>query len=168
MDEDEDVIRAYGDLQMALNPLPPGLDWDYFQFDPWQQEELELSDISPGEESPAIDAVFDWGDSLIVEGVPGTYHPIASESSGVPGIGCDDCGGTCGEIGADMEDVEICEKAPATGAPMVAGGERFRKLANELALRGHVRNPAALAAWIGRRKYGARRFAEMAAAGRRG
>lgn len=43
---------------------------------------------------------------------------------------------------------------------------RFAKLKGKLARRG-AKHPAALAAWIGRRKYGKRRFAAMAAAGRR-
>lgn len=43
---------------------------------------------------------------------------------------------------------------------------RFAKLSARLRRKG-VRNPDALAAAIGRRKYGRRRFAKMAAAGRR-
>ena len=38
---------------------------------------------------------------------------------------------------------------------------RFKTLAHKLALRGAY-NPEALAAWIGRRKYGAKKFAKMA------
>lgn len=144
MDDDEDVIRAYGDLQLALNPLPPGLDWDYFQSDPWKDDGAELGDSPLMEESPAVDAVYDWGNPLIVEGVPG--------------IGC--------RVGALEEDVEICERQPEVPTATVAGGSRFAHLEHQLRLRG-VRNPAGLAAWIGRRKYGARRFAQMAAAGRR-
>ena len=56
------------------------------------------------------------------------------------------------------------------------GGGRFRKLVKGLkAKRGktrtgksrRVRTPGALAAWIGRRKYGAKKFQAMATAGRR-
>lgn len=55
-------------------------------------------------------------------------------------------------------------------------GGRFRGLVKTLKVRKgrtrtgksrKVRTPGALAAWIGRRKYGAKRFARMAAAGRR-
>jgi hypothetical protein len=46
------------------------------------------------------------------------------------------------------------------------GGGRFAKLTAELKRRG-VKNPKALAAWIGRKKYGAKRMAQWAAAGRR-
>jgi hypothetical protein len=46
------------------------------------------------------------------------------------------------------------------------GGGRFAKLKAELARRG-VKNPAALAAWLGRQKYGKKRFQAWAAAGRR-
>lgn len=46
------------------------------------------------------------------------------------------------------------------------GGGRFQKLKGELAERG-VRDPGALAASIGRAKYGKGRFQKMAAAGRK-
>lgn len=46
------------------------------------------------------------------------------------------------------------------------GGGRFARLTAQLKRRG-VRNPKALAAWIGRKKYGAKRMARWAAAGRR-
>ncbi len=42
---------------------------------------------------------------------------------------------------------------------------RFQSLAHKLALRGAY-NPEALAAWIGRRKYGPQKFAQMARRGR--
>jgi hypothetical protein len=45
------------------------------------------------------------------------------------------------------------------------GGGRFAKLKRKL--RGKVRNPGAVAAKIGRKKYGKKRFQKMAAAGRR-
>ncbi len=48
----------------------------------------------------------------------------------------------------------------------LGSGRRFRSLERQLARRG-ARDPAALAAWIGRRKYGKRRFQSMATAGRR-
>ncbi len=48
----------------------------------------------------------------------------------------------------------------------VGGGGRFAKLTRQLKARG-AKNPKALAAWIGRKKYGKKRMAQMAAAGRR-
>lgn len=42
------------------------------------------------------------------------------------------------------------------------GGARFRKLASTLQKRGDVRDPSALAAWIGRKKYGKAKFQKMA------
>lgn len=48
----------------------------------------------------------------------------------------------------------------------LGGGGRTQRLTRQLAARG-ARNPRALAAWIGRRTYGKRRFQEMAARGRR-
>ena len=49
----------------------------------------------------------------------------------------------------------------------LGGGGRFQKLEREIAARGNVRNPRAVAAAIGRRKYGKKRFQEMAARGRK-
>lgn len=46
------------------------------------------------------------------------------------------------------------------------GGGRFAKMKRGLAARG-ARNPGALAAWIGRKKYGKRAFARMAKRGAR-
>lgn len=45
-------------------------------------------------------------------------------------------------------------------------GKRFKALRARLAARG-VKNPSALAAYIGRKKYGAKKMAQWAAAGRR-
>jgi hypothetical protein len=48
----------------------------------------------------------------------------------------------------------------------VGGGGRFSKLKSELSERG-VKDPGALAASIGRAKYGKARFSKMGAAGKR-
>ena len=47
----------------------------------------------------------------------------------------------------------------------VGGGGRFKKLVSELSKK-KVEDPKALAAAIGRRKYGKKRFQEMAAKGK--
>lgn len=47
----------------------------------------------------------------------------------------------------------------------LGGGGRFAKL--EKSLKGKVENPAAVAASIGRKKYGAAKFQAMAAKGRK-
>lgn len=49
--------------------------------------------------------------------------------------------------------------------PPLGSGERFKAL--EKSLKGKVSNPAAVAASIGRKKYGATKMAKMAAAGRK-
>jgi len=55
----------------------------------------------------------------------------------------------------------------ATYAGKPAGsGENFKKLAADLKKKG-VKDPKALAAWIGRKKYGKKRFQAMAAKGRK-
>lgn len=48
----------------------------------------------------------------------------------------------------------------------LGGGGRFQMVADQ-ARKGGARDPEAVAAAVGRRKYGAKRMAEMAAAGRR-
>lgn len=45
-------------------------------------------------------------------------------------------------------------------------GKRFKGLVSKLKKKG-VRSPKALAAWIGRKKYGKKRFAKLSAAGRK-
>ena len=50
--------------------------------------------------------------------------------------------------------------------PKLGTGKRFANLKRALARKG-VRNPGALAATIGRKKYGAKRFGKLAAKGRR-
>jgi len=50
--------------------------------------------------------------------------------------------------------------------PRLGSGKRFAALKRKLARRG-VKNPGALAAWIGRRKYGKRRFQKLAASGKK-
>lgn len=50
--------------------------------------------------------------------------------------------------------------------PRLGSGKRFAKLRKTLARKG-VRDPGALAASIGRRKYGAKRYAKLSARGRR-
>ena len=48
----------------------------------------------------------------------------------------------------------------------LGGGGRFAKLKKSLGKKG-VKNPAALAAHIGRKKHGAKKMAKMSAAGRK-
>lgn len=54
---------------------------------------------------------------------------------------------------------------PDASAPVGSGG-RFEALKDKLANRPGVKNPAALAAAIGRKKYGAKKMASMASKGR--
>ncbi|MGH8744531.1 MAG: hypothetical protein ACREUY_09670 [Burkholderiales bacterium] len=50
--------------------------------------------------------------------------------------------------------------------PKLGSGKRFAQLKAKIAAKGNVRNPAAVAAAIGRKKYGKARFQKLAAAGR--
>jgi len=50
--------------------------------------------------------------------------------------------------------------------PKLGQGGRFAALKKGLAKKG-AKNPGALAAWIGRRKYGAKKFAKLGAAGKK-
>lgn len=56
---------------------------------------------------------------------------------------------------------------PNAHAPLGQGG-RFAALKAALAKRGGVSNPGAVAASIGRKKYGPKKFAKMAGKGREG
>lgn len=53
------------------------------------------------------------------------------------------------------------------GKPLLGSGERFKQLEGKLAGEKGVYNPAGLAAFIGRKRYGNAKMAKMAAAGRK-
>lgn len=50
--------------------------------------------------------------------------------------------------------------------PKLGSGKRFQQLKGKLAKKGAT-NPGALAVYIGRKKYGAKKFAKLSARGRR-
>lgn len=54
----------------------------------------------------------------------------------------------------------------AANPAKLGSGARFKALTSELAAKG-ARTPKALAAWIGRKKYGSKRFSQLSARGRR-
>lgn len=54
-----------------------------------------------------------------------------------------------------------------TKQPKLGTGTRFAKLEKSIAKKGNVSDPAAVAAAIGRKKYGAKKMASMAAKGRK-
>jgi hypothetical protein len=58
------------------------------------------------------------------------------------------------------------KKSTSTKSMRVGGGGRFAKLKAKLEEKGDS-NPGALAAYIGRKKYGNKKFAEMAQKGRK-
>lgn len=51
--------------------------------------------------------------------------------------------------------------------PRLGSGARFAALKEKISARGGARNPGAVAAAIGRKKYGKARFQKLAAAGRK-
>ena len=51
--------------------------------------------------------------------------------------------------------------------PKLGSGKRFASLKAKLGRKG-IKNPGALAAAIGRKKYGAKKFAKLSARGRKG
>ena len=57
-------------------------------------------------------------------------------------------------------------KAPKKRKPKLGTGKRFKALTSKLSKKG-AKNPKALAAWIGRKKYGKKKMAKMAAKGRK-
>ncbi len=52
--------------------------------------------------------------------------------------------------------------------PKLGSGARFKALKSKLAARPGVTNPGALAGWIGRKKYGAKKMGQLSAMGRGG
>lgn len=50
--------------------------------------------------------------------------------------------------------------------PKLGSGKRFKQLKSKLAKKG-ARNPGALAAFIGRKKFGKKKFAQLSARGRK-
>jgi len=60
------------------------------------------------------------------------------------------------------------ESYKITGKPAKLGsGKRFQTLTEAISKRGGVTDPAAVAAAIGRKKYGAKKFAGLAAKGKK-
>jgi len=57
-------------------------------------------------------------------------------------------------------------KAPSKRKPKLGSGKRFKALTTSLAKKG-AENPKALAAYIGRKKYGKKKMAAMATKGKR-
>tara|TARA_R110000824_G_scaffold284670_1_gene472916 strand:+ start:481 stop:717 length:237 start_codon:yes stop_codon:yes gene_type:complete len=50
--------------------------------------------------------------------------------------------------------------------PKLGTGKRFKQLSSKLKKKG-AKDPKALAAWIGRKKYGPKKFAKLSAKGRK-
>jgi hypothetical protein len=51
--------------------------------------------------------------------------------------------------------------------PKLGSGARFKHLKSSLSSRGGVKSPGALAAFIGRKKYGATKFQHLSSAGKK-
>lgn len=62
--------------------------------------------------------------------------------------------------------IRVARKKGSQKKPPLWSGKRFEMLTRELEKKG-AKNPEALAAWIGRKKYGRERFQKAAAAARR-
>lgn len=66
-----------------------------------------------------------------------------------------------------MASVTIVQEVRMRGrAPKLGSGKRFAKLESSIASKGNVSDPAALAASIGRKKYGAKKMASLASKGK--
>ena len=61
----------------------------------------------------------------------------------------------------------IAEQKRVQRTAKLGSGKRFAALRGAIAARGGVRDPGAVAAAIGRKKYGAERFARLSVAGRK-
>jgi hypothetical protein len=60
------------------------------------------------------------------------------------------------------ERLQPADKIEEEDKPKLGSGKRFQALVAKLKKRKDVKDPAALAAWIGRKKYGKKRFAALA------
>jgi hypothetical protein len=73
--------------------------------------------------------------------------------------------------GSNVEESDVrecsCQGIEEKKLPPVGTGERFQRLKNKIASKGKVSDPAAVAAAIGRRKYGNKKFAKLSAKGRK-
>lgn len=65
-----------------------------------------------------------------------------------------------GDMINDMKSKGLLQK------PKLGSGARFQQLESKLSKRPGVTDPAGLAAYIGRKKYGAKKFASLAAKGK--
>lgn len=64
-------------------------------------------------------------------------------------------------------DAFYVKKVNVKNDAKLGSGARFAALKSKLAKRGDVTNPGAVAAYIGRKKYGTKKMAAMSAAGRK-
>jgi len=71
--------------------------------------------------------------------------------------------GQCSELDKTLILAELIQKAE----PQLGSGERFRNLTSKLSGQKGVTDPKALAASIGRKKYGKEKFQALAAAGKK-
>ena len=65
-----------------------------------------------------------------------------------------------------LEKAKKKKKKTGGKAPPLGSGERFKKLKAKISAKGDVEDPGAVAAMIGRKKFGKERFQAMAAAGK--
>jgi hypothetical protein len=63
--------------------------------------------------------------------------------------------------GIGVEELSAAAGEPLAAAPKLGTGTRFKKLESSLKKKG-AKNPGALAAWIGRKKFGKKKFAQLA------
>jgi hypothetical protein len=68
---------------------------------------------------------------------------------------------------ADLPLRRVREKTMAKKKPKLGTGKRFKSLKQKLARKKGVSNPGALAAAIGRKKFGKKKFAKLSAKGRK-
>lgn len=92
----------------------------------------------------------------MMDGLRASYFEAEFDSLGVE------------ELLALEELVELMHEGNLDEKAKLGSGGRFASLVKKLKMReGAIRDPAALAAWIGRKKYGKEKFQKMAAAGRK-
>lgn len=103
-----------------------------------------------------LEAQFEYGDEHVFEDMD--FETIAEASRVRTNAGKE----SEKKVKTAPEEAEKDGKKPPLGT-----GERFKKLKAKIAAKGDVRDPGAVAAWIGRKKYGKARFQKLSVKGRK-
>jgi phage head maturation protease len=127
-------------------------------------------DVKPDTRAKAAAAIAEWERLKARAAVRSTPMSSGYDSDGLDASWDGDLDGLPDLTGLDVGDFDAVAEGPADAgvarAAKLGSGARFKALSGALAAKG-AHNPGALAAWIGRRKYGKAKFAGLAAKARK-